>query len=241
MCSQKERIMKRNLFLAATVALVGLTGGAYAQTSEVPSYWQQAEKAPAEAVELTLGTGYTQGFGQIQKGGANNINDVANAGIGVDLGVGYRITPNLGLALAGQYQEFSVAQASSAMSAARGLMAGADATYHFAPFARFSPWMRVGTGYRMLWSVTSGPTVLYHGLDFVRLATGFDIRTTPDFAIGPVIGADLNVYLWQYASVGGNSAITDPRVSTYVYAGLLGRFDVGGTRKSESTTTVAKF
>jgi len=234
--------MKRNpfLFLAATVTCVGIAGTAFAQGSEVPSYWTQSEKAPEDAIELTLGTGYTQGFGQIQKGSSNNINDVANAGIGVDLGIGYRISPNIGLAALGQYQEFSVGQAGSDTRAARGLLAGADATYHFAPYTRFSPWVRVGTGYRMLWSLSTGPTALYHGFDLVRLATGFDVRTTPDFAFGPMIGADLNVYVWQYDNVGGTSAIADPRISTYVYAGLQARFDVGGKRSLESKT-LAKF
>lgn len=233
--------MKRNVFVVApAIAIVALVGSASAQgKGEVPNVWEETEKAPERALELTLGTGYTQGFGQIQKGSANNINDVANAGIGVDFGVGYRIDPKFGIGVSAQYQEFSVAQAASGTSAARGMFAGVDATYHFDPYRRFSPWLRAGTGYRMLWSVSSGPTMLYHGFDFLRLAAGFDMRATPDFAIGPLVGADLDAYFWQWSSGPGNSSIADPRLSTYVYAGLQGRFDIGGTRQSESSSWIA--
>lgn len=222
--------------LGMTTAAVAVSGGAnaqtYAQSSEHTSYLKQSVDAPAHALEMTLGTGYTQGFGQIQKGSANNINDVANAGIGVDLGVGYRISPNVGVGVDAQYQEFSVAQSGPGTTAARGMTAGVDMTYHFAPYSRYAPWVRVGTGYRMLWSVSNGPTQMYHGFDFLRLATGFDLRLTSDVAMGPMIGADLNAFLWRSGAGSGNSALSDPRVNTFVYAGVQGRFDIGGTRTS---------
>jgi len=231
--------MKRNLFVVApAIAVLAMIGTASAQKmSEAPSYWEQSEKAPENAFEVTVGTGYTQGFGQIQKGSSNNINDVANAGIAFDLGVGYRITPKIGVAVAAQYQEFSVAQSGAGTTAARGFLAGVDGTYYFDPYVRFSPWVRAGTGYRMLWSLSNGPTALFHGFDLVRLAIGFDARVSEDIAMGPLIGADLDVYVWQWSSGSSNSSITDPRVSTYIYGGLQGRFDIGGARTSESSST----
>jgi hypothetical protein len=46
-----------------------------------------------------------------------------------------------------------------------------------------------------------------------------------------MVGADLTLFLWQNPEgPAGNREIDDPRVSTFVYAGLQGRFDIGGER-----------
>jgi hypothetical protein len=228
--------------LAITTTLIGvaaLAGSAQAQMAETSAVTQSHEMAPRNAVELTLGAGYTQGLGQIQKGGANNINDVANGGIGLDLGIGYRFTPNLALAIDGQYQELNTANTSNTASSARGAAFGVDGTYHFMPNRRFDPWVRVGTGYRLLWSVpTAGRNVLFHGFDLVRGSVGVDIKNTADFAIGPMVGADLNTFLWQRPDGGTNTTISDPRVNTFVYAGVQGRWDMGGTRETAGGQTV---
>ena len=227
--------MKRKLVLAPAVVVAAIAHAASAQPpSERPTYWEECEDAPRHALELTLGTGYTQGFGRIGSGPSSDVADVANGGIGFDLGVGYRVDPHFGVAALAQYQQFSVAHAAEGITGARGFLGGIDATYHFGPYDRASPWLRVGTGYRLLWSTSSGPTVLYHGFDFLRLAFGYDVRTSSNLAFGPLIGVDLDVYLWQRTSDAGNSSIADPRLSTYLYAGLQGRFDLGGAREPES-------
>lgn len=225
--------MYKTLAIAATVTCVAaLTGSAHAQMAETSTVTPSYEAAPRNAVEITVGAGYTQGLGQIQKGGSNNINDVANGGLGVDIGLGYRFTPNLALAIDGQYQELSTANTTNTASSARGAAFGIDGSYHFNPTRRFDPWVRVGTGYRLLWSVPSaGTNMLFHGFDLVRGAVGVDIKNTADFAIGPMIGADLNTFLWQRPEGGKNANISDPRVNTFVYGGVQGRWDLGGTRE----------
>jgi peptidoglycan-associated lipoprotein len=120
----------------------------------------------------------------------------------------------------GEFQEFNAQRAHSAL----GTVAGIQAAYHFAPSRRIDPWLGLGTGYRWLWEVynENHTQVLTQGLQMARLLVGLDIRTSQEFAIGPVIGADLDEFLSQ-----GNGGITNPGVSTFVHAGLMGRFDIG--------------
>jgi hypothetical protein len=132
------------------------------------------------------------------------------------------------------YQEFATGSKPAGVpnqmdsgSAARGAVGAVDVTYHFNPYQRLDPWMRVGTGYRFLWEVHNAPgrTYGYHGFDWARLAVGADMRVSEDVAIAPVLGADLNTFVWK---VGAPQApITDLGTSVFVYAGLQGRFDVG--------------
>jgi peptidoglycan-associated lipoprotein len=108
-------------------------------------------------------------------------------------------------------------------------------TYHFDPVLRGDPWLRLGTGYRMLWEndpvgSAAGTSVMRHGFEALALKIGYDVRVSEDVAIAPVIGADLDVFLWQDSSVGGGQALSTAQVGSFVYAGLQGRFDMGGTR-----------
>jgi hypothetical protein len=65
-----------------------------------------------------------------------------------------------------------------------------------------------------------------------KLEIGADLRTDQDIAIGPTIGVDLSEYVWRNpAGDVGDQEIADKRVVPFVYAGLQGRFDLGGTRE----------
>jgi peptidoglycan-associated lipoprotein len=182
---------------------------------------------PVKALEIVGGTGYTQGFGQLQSG--VDMQSVITRGLAVDLAVGYRFDPHWVASLVGQYQEFDAQRTATA----RGMTAGIAFAYHILPFDRWDPWVQLGTGYRMLWEsgavADQTPTVLTHGFEPVRLTLGLDYRASRDLAFTPMVGVDLSVPLWQ--SVGGATsvAIADPRASTYVFAGLGMRFDLTST------------
>lgn len=79
----------------------------------------------------------------------------------------------------------------------------------------------------MLWETQATQTLLTHGFELGRARVGLDFRTGPQVSIGPVIGADLNVLLWE--SSDANRAIPNPTLSTFVFAGLQGRMDFGGS------------
>lgn len=227
--------MKAQLVGIGVAALALLAPSlAGAQTAE-RTYLEHGVPAPSQALELTVGTGWTQGFGNLRSG--VGMPSVAHEGIGVDANVGYRISPRFAVSIGAQYQELN-AQASSA---ARGATATIAAQFHMAPTTRLDPWLELGGGYRGLWLVpnfANEPTNLIHGVQLARARLGFDVRLSPDIAIAPVIGADATMFLYQ--DVGGNNtAIGNPDVSTFVFAGLQGRIDVGGTKTGTATVTSA--
>ena len=221
-----------------TIALLGaaLAGGlaigggstAYAQEA---NYLQHGLPAPNNAFELKLGTGYTQGFGMIAPG--TSIPDVAGAGIGAHVDLDYRANPLWSFGVQGEYQEFS----SEFNTASRGLAGNLGVTVHAAPLTRGDPWLRLATGYRLLWDVNppGQPTTLLHGFELAKATIGYDVRVSQDIALAPEVGADLNLFLWEDAN-GNNRALPSGQVGTFIFAGLQGRFDMGGTA---SGTTVA--
>lgn len=170
--------------------------------------------APKHALEIGVGTGWTQGYGQLRSG--VDMRDVITPGIGIDLALMYRINPHWAFGLAGQYQEFESERATGA----RGMTAGLAAAYHVAPWARVDPWVQIGTGYRGLWETHSGADATStQGLELGKLSLGLDFRASRDVAIGPVIGADVSI-----------PSVSDPRAATFVFAGAQAHFDVAGQR-----------
>jgi hypothetical protein len=221
--------------LTAVLAFAAIPQARAQQPPEQRTWLQERVPAPSKAFEVTVGTGYTQGLGMLR--GATSLPDVATPGIGFDLGAGYRVNERLSLGLVGQYHELNPEQT---ISGARGLTAGVALTYHIAPQVRFDPWVEVGTGYRALWLDQPGatPNVFTHGLQLARARIGADFRVSQDVALGPVIGADVNTFLWQDA--GNSTAIDDVRVNTFVFAGIQGRMDIGGTRVGTTRLTSAQ-
>jgi hypothetical protein len=212
-------VLKSVLFGAAVV-LASMP--AFAQ--ERRNYLTERVPAPADAFEIKVGTGYTQGFGMLQAGVA--MPDVAAAGVGVDIGLAERATPHLSFGVTGQYQELNAVRGTGA----RGLTTGIDLTYHLRPTERVDPWLQIGPGYRFLWETSATtPTLVTHGFEIARVLVGADLRTGEDVALAPVIGGDLDLFLWQNQG-SGTVKIADPRLSAFVFAGVQGRFDLGGGR-----------
>ena len=232
--------MNRILTTAGIVAVaLAATTQARAQNEVQPppgekAYGERLLEAPTKALEVVVGTGYTQGFGQLQQG--VNMQDVATPGLGVDLQLGYRFDPRWAFLVAGQYQEFQAERA----DAARGLTGGLAIAYHFSPYTRVDPWLQFGTGYRLLWETHPDPTpnLMTHGFEPAKLSLGLDVRVSRDVAIAPVIGADLTVPLWQSVGNAPSTAIPDPRAAIYVFAGLQARFDATGTHARPVTQQV---
>ena len=223
------------------ITVVGLGGTlAVASTLAAVASAQESGKnyrtgrldAPSQAFELRVGTGYTQGFGNIAP--SRSIPDVAGAGIGASADLDYRMNPHWSVGVEAQYQELTSEQNLSA----RGLAANIGATYHFAPMFRGDPWLRLGTGYRILWdnnvqgtsgAVTQGVSYVRHGFELGAGQLGYDIRLSEGVAIAPVVGADINLFVWEDPSNASNQRLSSAQVGTFIYAGLQGRFDVGGS------------
>ena len=214
---------------------VSLTAAGLAQAQAIepmPAYpapemarGQGQLRAPRDAFELSLGTGYTQGFGNLKSG--TGMPSVATPGVAVGLGLGYRVDPRWAVMWAGEYAELTAERTNTA----RAFTGGIAAQYHMNPMQRVDPWFELGVGYRVLVEDSDvGPNLVTHGLQLARLRLGIDFRTSDNVAIGPMIGADATMFLFQdIPSVATN--IPNPTASTFVFAGLQARFDVGGGSK----------
>lgn len=230
------------LAIAVSVTAAGLAsaqpGEAYPPYTVMPAPaetpMQEGElAAPKNAFELSLGTGYTQGFGNLQSG--LGMPSVVRPGVAFDLGLGYRIDPHFAVNWAGEYAELTAERTSSA----RAFTSGIAAQYHFSPMKKVDPWLEVGAGYRVLIEdATNGPNLITHGFQLGRVRAGLEFRPEETVAFGPMIGADATMFLFQdLPNVATN--IPDPTVSTFVFAGVQGRFDVGQTTRSAGVTTAS--
>jgi hypothetical protein len=225
-----QHVMAR-LGCAGLVCAGALSFGSGARAEEA-NYFERGVPAPSHALELKVGTSYTQGFGMIAPG--RSIRDTAGAGIGVDLDADYRANPTWSVGVQGEYQEF----ANELNTAARGMAANVGVTFHAMPYSRGDAWLRLGTGYRLLWSVNppGEPNALRHGFELAKATIGYDVRVSSDVALSPVVGADLNLFVWEDQN-GANRTLASAQVGTFIFAGLQGRFDIGG--QSGAATTVA--
>jgi hypothetical protein len=223
---------------AITVAVgCSLAGTAAAQDLEGSA--PRPLTAPKGAFELDVNTGYTQGFGAISGRRGEALSDVARGGVGVGLGLGYRAAPELAFGLTGQYQELAPAAAQAIGTRVRGAAIGVEAKVHFQPYERVDPWLGLGAGYRMMWIAPEGPgnNVLQHGFQLARGQIGLDVRVSPDVALGPVLGADVNLFTTRNAEgPAGSAMIAEKRASTFLFAGVQGRFDLGGDRVEKTGT-----
>jgi hypothetical protein len=219
-CASGRRWIAAGLgILAASVASFAQPRPAEGQET---TRWERPLPAPTDAFELKVGAGYTQGFGTILPG--VGIPHVAGAGVGVAVDADVRVNPHWSAGLQAEYQEF----ASELNTAARGLVGNLGATYHASPYTTADPWLRIGAGYRMLWSVDPPglPTTMIHGFEIAKLTVGYDLRLSGGVAIAPVIGGDVNVFVWETAN-GASASLGPAQWGSFVFAGLQGRFDAG--------------
>jgi hypothetical protein len=117
----------------------------------------------------------------------------------------------------------------------RGGTADIHGTYHLLPYSRVDPVVTLGAGYRLFAESPAGnaPTTLTHGLELGKVEVGLDVRPTSSVAISPTIGVDVNLLLLRAGSAPEVASLRGGVVNTFVFAGVKGRFDVGGTRESQ--------
>jgi hypothetical protein len=197
-----------------------------------------AEKrlAPAtNAVELTIGTGYEQGFGKF--GSAQpSLTDVGTAGGALQIGVGYRIIPQLTLGLYGSGAMFGRGDQVDPSADLYSAAAGFQADWHFLPSGHvLDPWVSLGSGWRGYWiSANSGNTSL-QGMEIAKLQVGVDYRIARSVSVSPVVGIDLSSFFTQSTPETNRfTNVPGPEVNTFLFAGMMGRFDLGlGSRNQQ--------
>src|SRR5260370_8820166 len=92
----KEKSHMKSSFIVIATALLG--SPAFAQ--EVEASPRPVAHAANQALEITVGAGYAQGFGDIGSG-QRWLTDQTSAGGETTLGVGYRVNPNFMIGLYG--------------------------------------------------------------------------------------------------------------------------------------------
>ncbi len=225
--------------IGATTAALACASGATALAQDIEGSAPRPLGAPKEAFELDVNTGYTRGFGSIHANPGGAVSDVARGGIGVGLGLGYRAIPELSVSVTGQFQELTSAPDQPMGTRIRGAAIGVEGRLHVRPYERIDPWVALGGGYRLLWVAPVGPdnNVLNHGLQLARAQVGLDVRVSRDIVLGPMIGGDVDLFIWQNPEGPiGNTVIPNKELSTFVFAGLQGRFDIGGKRVERTGT-----
>lgn len=231
----------RFLRVSCVVAVcLGATSSALAQTQRNgEADFDRPMRERSEALELTLGGGYSQGFGRFA-GPQLSVGTIAQEGAAFELGVGYRLRPEWSLGAIGQYQEFRPATGIVGQTGSvgtRGMVAAVGATYHLRPARSVDPFAQLATGYRLLWEARGGasptPDVTRHGFDVARFVAGVDLRANDDVAIAPVVGADLTAFAWNRTGGATTSpSVGDWGLSSFLFVGLQGRFDIGGVKRS---------
>jgi hypothetical protein len=120
--------------LVLVLALVATERAASAQEwMESPP--PRVTPAPSSAFEMSVGTGYTQGFGMFVSG--VGLPQVVTPGFAVDVALGYRLDPRWALLWVGEYAELTAERADRAYA----LTAGLAVQYHLAPLSRVDPWV----------------------------------------------------------------------------------------------------
>jgi len=202
------------------LALAGVLASAAHAEEEVAASAGTRAGPPSNALEVTVGLGSAQGYGNTAGG---------DLGVGTSLGVGWRIDRHW---MIGAYGEGAVYSGTSSNVSSLGAAAGVQANYHFD--AEIQPWVGLGTGWRGFWRGQDDGRTAYQGLDLVRLQAGFDVPISRSFALSPVLGATLSKFLSHSApDAGGFAGPSSNDLSVFVFAGALARFDFFGRRSSE--------
>jgi len=183
------------------------------------------------AFEIAVGTGYTQGGGKLG-GSMGNLEDVSGPGGAVELDLGYRVVPELTVGAYGTFSKYQHGDHIDSNTDVLGATAGVQAAWHFRPDASIDPWVRLGTGWKGLWlNPQSGKVTSLQGFELARLQIGADYRVSKDIAIAPVIGGSLSMFVSEDSPMTTDyTEIKDKKVNFTGFAGLSGRFDLGGAR-----------
>lgn len=185
----------------------------------------------SNAFEIGVATGYAQGAGKLG-GNLGSLEDAAGPGGLVEVDLGYRILPQLSIGAYGTFSKYQKGDQLASDTDVLGATAGVQAAFHFRPDRSVDPWVSLGTGWKGLWlDPQNGKTVSLQGLELARLQVGADYRVSKDVAIAPVIGASLSTFLSADTAMTSElTELNDKKVAFTGFAGLSGRFDLGGRR-----------
>jgi opacity protein-like surface antigen len=237
--------MKRVL-VASVLALSGAYGlsaqaqipyQAPAPAPEVSEpYFKKAVPAPSQAFEINGTVSYTQPWGNITDTVSpqgqvfgRQIQDFAGAGLQFGLDLGYRASPTLLVGVFGTYAEYNNQTPLNGANF-RSVTTGLEGAYHMMPYRSFDPWVTLGSAWRGNWYVPEvGGITSRMGWELARLQVGADFRLAREIAVAPYIAGDVNVIFSERLPGTDFRSLDSNAWYASFTAGVLGRFDVGGT------------
>jgi hypothetical protein len=228
-------VMNRWLSASTIAVITAVSGVASAQQRELPEANASALGAAGRSVELTIQTGYAQGFGGAGRG-LPSLGNMATAGGAVEVGAGYRLIPQLTLGVYASGGIFGRGDQVDGSTNRSTATAGFEADWHFAPAgSRTDPWVSLGGGWRGWWLHEDGAgTTAMHGWEIAKLQVGVDFRIDRAIAVSPMVGIDLNTFFTESSPAsGGWRNVSNPNVNTFLFAGMQGRFDIATRARSE--------
>jgi len=223
------------LTVIAVLTTLGGAARAEGRTAEQPKAESQATgPVNSDALEIGAALGASAGFGDVADG-RPSLNDTGVTGPSYELDVGYRFSPQFMLGVYGTGSNFFKSDSLPDGATIFSASAGIHANWHFIPQGDFDPWVGLGTGGRGYWISYDQGTTSRLGLDIVRAQAGFDYRVEPHFTLSPLLGASVSTLLREKL-VGQQDFqnIASPNVNTYVFAGIMGRFDIGLSSSSRN-------
>ena len=216
---------------ASTVATIILIGGVASAEDKDQAQESSGRSsrlgAATHSAELTIGTGYAQGFGKAGSG-EPSLTDVGKAGGGVQAGVAYRLYPQLALGVYGSWAIYGRGDQADPTGNEYSATAGVQGDWHFLPAGyEFDPWVSLGSGWRGYWETADRGTTAMHGWEIAKLQVGVDYRIVKAVAVSPVVGVDLTTFFTKSTpDTQAFHSISSPDVSAFLFAGVQGRFDI---------------
>lgn len=230
--------MNTKWMITAAVAMstLGVSAAAHAEGEDEPVESRSRKTAAIkDAIELTIGNGYAQGFGNVGSD-RPSLTDLGTAGYDIQGGAGYRLNPHLTLGAYGSWGVYGRGDQADPTGHIYSSSAGLQAEWHFRPEGHeLDPWVSLGAGWRGYWMTADRGTTAMHGLQLAKLQVGLDYRVHQQVAISPVIGADLTTFLTQ--STPQDDAwrnVSSPEVNTFLFIGFQGRFDIPIARQDDA-------
>ena len=222
------KIMK--LFPAVSLFIPAIAT-AQPESLDTTTGFDHAVPSVKNAFEIGVATGYAQGGGKLG-GNMGSLEDISGPGGAVEVDLGYRILPRLSVGAYGTFSTYQKGDQVANDTDVLGATAGLQAALHLRPERSVDPWVSLGTGWKGLWlNPSSGKVTSLQGLELARLQLGVDYRVSKDIAIAPVIGGSLSMFISQDSDMTNDlTEIADKKVNFTGFAGLSGRFDLGGSR-----------
>ena len=230
--------MKRVL-VTSFVVLAGVSATkAHAQEVGTPNYFEKQMAAPVSAFEIGVSGFYSQAWGNITDTSdtafittpSRKIQDISGPGLAAQLDLSWRFDPHW---MAGIYGSFTGFEPDSDLprdTDVRSVTAGIQGQYFFRPYRQISPWVGLGSAWRGNWIVPEvGGITSRQGWEIARLALGADFRIQREVSVGPFVAGAIDVMFKEDLPRSDSRNLDNPPASVYFSAGLMGRFDIGGT------------